>query len=239
MEQYTEAPDDNVVRIAPEMRRDLRVTTAPAAVRAGGDGVTALGELRVDEDAYAEVGSPIAARVVTVVAGLGNVRRSPASRWWSCRASRLGKARAEYVDCQARARNSPQQALQRKRGLNAERIVPRRELQEAEAEAAAAAAGVRAARAALQALGVSPEARGRAARRQSVRNRVGRHRSSRFVLRAPIAGTVDRAQGGRAARRSTLRDPLFRIADLAHLWLIAQVVRARRVQVQVGAPMRM
>ena len=44
------------------MLRDLRVTTQLAESRPAGDTVL-LGELRVNEDAYAEIGSPLPARV--------------------------------------------------------------------------------------------------------------------------------------------------------------------------------
>ena len=47
------APPGTVV-IRPEMIRDLRVTTAKAELRAGGEGVAILGEVTVNEDAYAE-----------------------------------------------------------------------------------------------------------------------------------------------------------------------------------------
>ena len=53
-----------LVRIAPEMIRDLRVTTAKAEARAAGERVSVLAELRVNQDAYAEVASPSPARVV-------------------------------------------------------------------------------------------------------------------------------------------------------------------------------
>src|SRR5438132_2580012 len=65
------APDD-LLRIDPEMLRDLRVTTSVVESRPGGEGVTVLGEVGVNEDKYAEVGSPIAARVQEVLAGIGD-----------------------------------------------------------------------------------------------------------------------------------------------------------------------
>ena len=45
------------------MLRDLRITTATVESRRGDEEVTLLGELAVDERAYAEVGVPVAARV--------------------------------------------------------------------------------------------------------------------------------------------------------------------------------
>ena len=56
-----------MIKIAPDMMRDLRVTTGKAQARAAGETVSALGELRVNEDAYAEVASPVSARVTKVL----------------------------------------------------------------------------------------------------------------------------------------------------------------------------
>ena len=45
----------HVLRVDREMLRDLRITTAAAESRAAGERVTVLGELTVNQDAYAEV----------------------------------------------------------------------------------------------------------------------------------------------------------------------------------------
>ena len=64
--------DGGEVRIEAGMLRDLRVTTAQVESRRGGELVTLLGELAVDERSYAEVGVPVAARVVRLLAGAGD-----------------------------------------------------------------------------------------------------------------------------------------------------------------------
>jgi len=142
-----------VVVIDHEMLRDLRITTVQAQARVGGEGVTVLGEIKVNEDAYAEVGAPIAARVVRVLASPGDSVRS-GQPLVELQSVELGKARADYLSARARAELA-RHALERKRGLVGERIAPERELQEARAEATAADADLRAARSALRALGVS------------------------------------------------------------------------------------
>ena len=85
----------------------------------------------------------------------------------------LGRARAEHDAAEARV-TLARSALERKRAL-ADRIVPRREVQEAEADLAAALAELRAASATLQALGAVADTRRRcvapAARRADRRNR--------------------------------------------------------------------
>src|SRR5690348_10969022 len=68
--------EDGVLAVDAEVLRDLKLTTFPAELRPGGEGVTALGELKVDEQAYAEAGTPIPARVVRLIASPGqHVRR--------------------------------------------------------------------------------------------------------------------------------------------------------------------
>ena len=46
------------------MLKDLRVTTGKVALHAAGETVSALGELHVNEDKYAEIAAPVAARVM-------------------------------------------------------------------------------------------------------------------------------------------------------------------------------
>ena len=70
------AGEEGMLVVDAEVLRDLKLTTFPAELRPGGEGVTALGELKVNEEAYAEAGTPIPARVVRLIASPGqSVRR--------------------------------------------------------------------------------------------------------------------------------------------------------------------
>ncbi len=215
-----QAPD-NRLRIDPEMLRDVRVTTAPAEARPSGEGVTALGELRVNEDAYAEVRTSLTAQVVDVLLALGE-KAQAGQALVRVRSVELGRTRAEYLRARAH-RDLANQVLTRKRELAAERIVPRRELQEAEADAHAATADMAAAEAALQALGVAEDESAGAA--------------DKAVLRSPIAGTVI----DRQAVRGQMAEPataLFRIADLSRLWLVVHVFERDAVRLATGGTAR-
>jgi cobalt-zinc-cadmium efflux system membrane fusion protein len=137
----------------------------------------------------------------------------------------LGRARAAYTAAAARA-HLARRALERKRELVAERIVAGREVQEAESEAAAAEAELRAAGGLLSALGVepgAPESEGDG--------------GPRFTLRSPIAGTVleRSAVQGRMAEPGTA---LFRVGDLARLWLVVHAFERDAVRVQPGVTAR-
>lgn len=210
---------DHLVRIAPEMLRDLRITTSAVEARPGGDGVTALGELGVDEDRYAEVGSPIAARVADVGAGIGDVVTA-GQPLATVESVELGTARAEVVAARARAELT-RQALARKRGLAG--VVPRREVEEAEAASLAATADLGAAAASLRALGVTGEP--------------APEEAARLPLRTPVAGTVI----ARDVARGQMIEPtrvLFRVADLSRLWLTVHAFERDAVRVAPGATAR-
>lgn len=213
--------EEGVLAVDAEVLRDLKLTTFPAELRPGGEGVTALGELKVNGDAYAEAGTPIPARIVRLIASPGQaVRRGqPLAELQSVE---LGQARAQRTAAAARA-GLARQTVERKRGLAAERIVSRGELQRAEAEAAEAAAELRAAEAAVEALGVG---------RGSVGG--GGGGLSGFTLLSPVSGTVleRTAVQGQSADPS---QPLFRIGDLSHLWLVAQSPERDVVRLRPGS----
>jgi cobalt-zinc-cadmium efflux system membrane fusion protein len=207
------------LRIRPEMLRDIRVTTAPVEVRAGGEGVQLLGELKVNEGRYAEVGTPIASRVVSVLAAPGQIVRKgqPLAMLQSVE---IGKARAESITAQTRL-DLAKKTFERKRSLAAENIVPAREVQEAEANVATAEAEVRAARAGLRALGASDESSD----------------SSELILRSPVDGTVIE----RNAMQGQMADPaqpLFRIGDLSQLWLVVHAFERDAVRLTPGTTAR-
>lgn len=217
-ETYTEQPA-NIVQVEETMLRDLRLTTTKVEQRPGGEGVSAIGELQADQNRYAEVGAPVTARVVRLLAVPGqNVRAGQVLA--EAQSTDLGRARAEHDAAEARVKLA-RSALERKRAL-ADRIVPRREVQEAEADLSSARAELRAASATLRALG-------------AVATRGGD--ASRLPLVAPIAGTVLE----RNIALGQMVDPehvAFRIGDLASLWLVAHAFERDAVRVAVGAPAR-
>ncbi len=210
---------EGLVRIAPEMLRDLKLTTTKAEAREARQGVSVLGEVKVNENAYAAVAAPIPARVAALHAEPGQGVRA-GQVLAELQSVELGRAWAAHEAAEARAELAGQ-TLERKRGLAAERIVSQGELQQAEAAAAEARADLKATRAGLAALGVS-SARGAGAD------------PSRFTLVSPIGGTVleRNALRGETADPS---EPLFRVADLSRLWLVAQAFERDAVRVMEGA----
>ncbi len=216
-----ETREAGVLKIDPEMLRDLRTTTAAVETRRGGDRATLLGEVRVNENAYAEIGSPVVARVVALRVSPGDVvRRGQALA--DLQSTDLGKARADYVSASARL-GLAEQVLRRKKNLAAEQIVPTREVEEAEAAAESARSDVRAAASALISLGASTEDADAS--------------GSTLVLRSPIAGSVIE----RKALRGQMADPsaaLFKVADLSAVWLVVHAFERDAVRIATGTDVR-
>ncbi len=214
--------EHGILHIEAEMLRDLKITTASVEERPGGEGMVLLGELHVNENAYAEIGSPIPARVLAVHAASGQSAFT-GQALATLQSTELGKARSELITANAKLELA-RQTLERKRRLASERIVSQREVQEAEAAASATEADVRAARAELRALGVSMDLDDNSD-------------SSQFSLRSSINGTVLE----RTAVRGQLADPaqsLFRVGDLSNLWLMVQAFERDAVRLKLGFPVR-
>lgn len=211
---------ESLVRIAPDMLRDLKLTTVRAEAREARQGVSVLGEIRVDESAYAAVATPIPARVAALRAEAGQ-RVGAGQVLAELQSVELGRARAAHEAAAARAELAGQ-TLERKRSLAAERIVSQGELQQAEAADAEARAELKSARASLAALGISaaPLSAG--------------SDPSRFPLVSPIGGTVleRRVLRGETADPS---EPVFRIADLSRVWLVAHAFERDAVRIAEGS----
>jgi cobalt-zinc-cadmium efflux system membrane fusion protein len=220
---HKEAP--NTVEVDEGMLRDLRITTRAVESRTGGDLVMRLGELAVDERAYAEVGTPVAARVTRLLVNAGDTVRS-GQTLAELTSPELARERAEYLSASARLRLA-EAALERKRGLAAEKIVPLREVQEAESAAGEARAALRASRASIAAFGVDPPTDDGDGATSSV-----------FVLRSPVSGSVIE----RAAVIGQMLDPAapaFRIGNLSTLWLTVHAFERDAVRIRQGVTARL
>ena len=226
----TAAPDThkeepNTLEVDEAMLRDLRLTTREVESRAGGDNITLLGELAVDQRTYAEVGTPVTARVTRVLVNAGDtVRRGQTLA--EMVSPELGRERADYLSAVARLKLADA-ALERKRGLASEHIVPLREVQEAESAAGEARAAVRSSRAAIAAFGADPPA-----------DESDGATSSTFVLHAPVSGSVidRRASVGQMLEPT---GPAFLIGDLATLWLTVHAFERDAVRIRQGVGARL
>jgi len=222
--EKTESPGvtGSTLRIDREMLRDLRITTSKVEEHRGGESSSLLGELGVNQNAYAEVSAPLQARVVSLRAVEGQ-RVGTGDILATLESGELAKARGDLATAQAR-RDLAQRTLDRKRSLNTEQIIPAREVQEAENEQIAADAQVRGAQASLRALGAPDQAGNDAS-------------ASTLILRSPLRGVVLE----RTIALGQTADPskrLFRIGDVSTLWLTVHAFERDAVRLAKGAPAR-
>ncbi|HEY6615727.1 MAG TPA: efflux RND transporter periplasmic adaptor subunit [Vicinamibacterales bacterium] len=223
-----EAPhkeDPNTVEVDEGMLRDLRITTRDVESRTGSDLVMLLGELAVDQRAYAEVGTPVAARVTRLPVNAGDAVRS-GQTLAELTSPELARERAEYLSASARLKLA-EAALERKRGLAAEKIAPLREVQEAESAAGEARGALRASRASIAAFGVDPPT-----------DDGDDATSSVFVLRSPVSGSVIE----RTAVIGQMLDPsapAFRLGNLSTLWLNVHAFERDAVRIRQGVTARL
>lgn len=205
--------EPDLIRIAKDMLRDLRVTTSTARARTAGETVSALGELHVNEDAYTEVASPVTARVVKILVKPGDTV-TVGQVLAQLSSPELSESRAGIEAARARLDVAKANA-ERKRQLAADRLIPEREKIEAESTLVEAQAAYNVAASGLRKYGSA----------------MG---DGTIAIKSPIAGTVI----DRTVLMGQLADPsktLFRIGDLSTLWLIAHVFERDAVRVQVGA----
>ena len=130
----------------------------------------------------------------------------------------LGEAQAAHRQAASEARVA-EATLDRAQKLAAEEVIAQKDLQRARADAERARAALRAAADKLRLFGVgpaAPEASGDAI----------------FPLRSPLAGTVIDKHAVPGTLAGT--DPLFTVADLSTLWLVADVYEKDLAQLQTG-----
>ncbi len=216
-EEPGHAPEANVLRVNQSMLRDLRITTNAAELRTAADSANALGELRLDENTSAEVGSSIVARVRQVHASAGDLVRA-GDPLIELDSVNVGEARAAANATAARVELARRNA-ERRRALAGEQIVSQREIDSAEAELLQATAEHNAALQSVRALGAS------------------RGAGAGFTLRSPIDGTVIERNAVRG-RLVDVEHSLFVIGDLRRLWFVAQAFERDALRVQVGRTAR-
>jgi cobalt-zinc-cadmium efflux system membrane fusion protein len=226
--EKVEMPDlspanEGMVHLDPDALRDLRITTAAARLHGHAEDVEGLAETRVDEGAYAEVGSPIEARIVSLQAAPG-ARVEVGATLAHLQSVELGRARASVLGAK-RKQEIAAETVERLRALVESRVAPQSEWLAAQSALATAEAESRAAEASLHALGVPM---GETSDPADL---------SRFPLLAPIGGTIlERAAVlGQAASPDRF---LFRISDLSRIWLVIQVFERDAARLAEGAPVR-
>jgi cobalt-zinc-cadmium efflux system membrane fusion protein len=205
------------LRVVSTMVRDLRLTMATSELRPLGEAVTALGELRVNEDAYAEIGAATPARVTRVLAAPGD-RVLAGKALAELTSPAIGAARAQVLASSTRLALASEK-LTRLNELAALQVVPAQEMSAARAEVQEADNAGAAARESVQALGGAQGS------------------GANLVLVSPIAGTVIDRNIARG-RLVDAQQTLFVVGDLSRLWLIVHAFERDALRVQVGTKAR-
>lgn len=203
-----------MLRLEPDVLRDLRITTTTARARTQQVPITAPGELRVDEDRFAQVGPLIPGRVVRLLAAEGD-DVTAGQTLAELESPEVMRTRATLLQATARCALL-EKTLARKKALALAGTVPPREVEEAEAELHAADLELKAARSTLTALRLKEDGQG-----------------GSFPLVTPIAGRVL----SRSLQLGQLMEPVqtaFRIADLSRLWVRAAVFEREAVGLKPG-----
>ncbi len=183
------------------------------------------GVVKPDKNRFVDVSPLVPGRAIEVTAVSGD-RVRPGQALARVDSTDLGLAQSEYLKAQARLAVA-EQALERARQLLEAKVIGTGEYQRREGETLANRADHRAAMDRLILLGMTQPEVQRLAREQRIR--------STATIRSPIKGTVIERNVtiGEVVDSKTL---LFVIADLARLWVLADVPEKDIPLVQLGLP---
>lgn len=169
-----------------------------------------------DEGRTARIFSPIAGRVTEIRAQLGETVKAGAPLA-VLDAPELGSARADLAKAQANA-DQKHAAFQRARSLLDAEVIPRRDLETAQADWQQARAEVERAR-----LRISNLTQG------------GQVDGERFVLRAPLSGVIASRKINPAMEvRTDADEPLFVVSNLSKLVVLVDVPERNLAGIRVG-----
>lgn len=183
-----------------------------------GETVVVTATIRPDQDKLARVAPRIEGRISSAPAKLGDrVRAGQALA--TLDSVDVGEAHAAWVQAQSELRIA-EADYKRAESLNAEEIIPRKDFLRAQSDRDKASAALRAAADKLRLLGGNPSP--------------DAGNVSRFAVTAPFAGTVieKKATLGELATPS---EPIFTIADLGRVWILANLPEAALAKVRLGA----
>lgn len=183
--------------------------------------ISVTASIQADQDRIARVAPRTEARITSAPAKLGDrVRQGQVLA--SLDSVDVGEAYANLVQARSELRIA-EADLQRAESLVKDEIIPRKDFLKAQSDREKAAASVRAASDKLRMLGGNPSA--------------GEQGVSGFSVVAPFSGVVieKKATIGDLASPS---EPLFTVADLSRVWILADLPESALAQVRIGAQAR-
>ncbi len=197
------------------------IKVEPIAQQATAGSVVVTASIQPDQDKIARVAPRTEARITSAPAKLGDrVRAGQALA--TLDSVSVGEAHATLALAQSELRIADAD-FKRAESLVADEIIPRKDFLRAQAERDKAQASVRAASDRLRLLGGSANASGNSV--------------SGFAVTAPFAGTVIEKKATLGGLASPT-EPMFTVADLSRVWIIADLPEAALSQVRIGANAR-
>ena len=203
--------------------------TSDEALRAGvkveeiksqliGESVVVTATIRPDQERLAKVSPRIEGRVTSATVKLGEHVRA-GQTLATLDSVAVGEAHAAWVHAQSELRIS-EADFNRAQALDRDEIIPHKDFLRAQSDRDKAAAALRAAADRLRLLGGQAHASSASV--------------SGFAVIAPFAGTVieKKLTLGELANPS---EPLFTVADLSRVWILADLPEASLAKVRVGA----
>lgn len=183
-----------------------------------GETIAVTATIGPDQDKVARISPRIDGRITSAPAKLGDRVRA-GQVLATLDSVDVGEAHAAWAQAQSELRIA-EADFKRAEQLNADEIIPRKDFLRAQSDRDKAAAALRAAADKLRLLGGNPNASGGSV--------------SGFAVTAPFAGTV-------IEKKATLGElgspgePLFTIADLSRVWILANLPEAALAKVRIGA----
>lgn len=214
-------PDPALIAPAAELKATLKV--APIAHAPVADSLRVAGRIAFDEQRLARIGATVTGRVAELHAQLGDEVR-PGAVLAVIHSTELTTAQLAYLKARATAELN-RRAAERARVLVANDVIGTAELQRRETELALAEAERKAAADQLRVLGLGERAIEALGRQGAISST------------APVVATL----GGVVVERKVTQgqvvqpaDALFTVADLSHLWAVAQIPEEQSGQARVG-----
>jgi len=194
------------------------VKVEEAKLQPVGEMLVVTATIQPDQDRMAHIAARVEGRIVATPAKLGDKVRA-GQTLATLDSVAVGEANAAWNLAQSEW-DIAEADFKRAETLIADEIIARKDFLRAKSERDKAAAALRAAADRLRLLGGTPNANGIAV--------------STFAVTAPFAGVVTekKATLGELASPST---PMFNVADLSRVWVLADLPEAALAKIQIGA----
>jgi cobalt-zinc-cadmium efflux system membrane fusion protein len=213
--------DPSLVTVQADFLQRLKVT--PAGEGETTETLRVPARIEVDEQRVARIGAAVTGRVTQIHASLGqSVRRG--EQLAALHSTELSTAQLTYLKALSQA-ELQRRAVDRARLLFASDVIGAAELQKRESELSQAQAEMQASRDQLSVLGMPESALGKLAATRTVH--------SLSSISATLDGVVieRKVTPGQVVQPA---DALFTVADLSHVWLVAEVPEQQAALVKKG-----